>query len=259
MAAMGKGLSVVGSGTSGGDRRDLHLRSEDVAMVRSVAAANPRTVVVVVGAGAVMMEEWVENVPAVVLGWYGGMEGGNALADVLLGVHNPSGRLPYPIPASAEHLPPLDIDADSITYVRWYGQRLLQRAGVEALFPLGYGLAYTTYEVTGLEVAVLDRIAGRGEVRATVHNTGDRDGRHVVQLYGVRADGDRIGERELLGFAVADVPAGASVTVPVTLDLTAVGCWDANARAVTVTVGPLVLEASSYWGDTRAARAEVEL
>ncbi|MBN0040757.1 glycoside hydrolase family 3 C-terminal domain-containing protein [Cellulosimicrobium cellulans] len=259
MAAMGQGLSVVGSGTAGGDRRDLHLRPEDVETVRAVAAANPRTVVVVVSAGAVLMEEWVDDVPAVLLGWYAGMEGGHALADVLLGAHNPSGRLPYPIPASADHLPPLDIDATAITYDRWYGQRLLQRDGVEALFPLGHGLAYTTYEVTGMEVGVLDRAAGRGEVRVAVRNTGGRDGRHVVQVYGSRADGDRAGERELLGFAVADVPAGSSVTVPVALDLTPVGRWDERARAVTVAAGPVVLEASSHWGDTGAARAEADL
>lgn len=259
MTAMGQGLSVVGSGTAGGDRRDLHLRPEDVETIRAVAAANPCTVVVVVSAGAVLMEEWVDEVPAVLLGWYAGMEGGNALADVLLGAHNPSGRLPYPIPASAEHLPALDIDAVAITYDRWFGQRLLQRDGVEALFPLGHGLAYTTYEIAGIEVGALDRTEGRGETHVTVRNTGTRDGRHVVQVYGARTDGDRAGERELLGFAVAEVPAGESVTVPVSLDLTAVGRWDPATRVVAPEPGPLLLEASSRWGDPAAARVEVEL
>ncbi len=92
-----------------------------------------------------------------------------------------------------------------------------------------------------------------------MRNTGDRDGRHVVQVYGSRADGDRAGERELLGFAVVDVRAGSSVTVPVALDLTPFGRWDERTRGVVVAAGPVVLEAASCWGDAGAARAEAEL
>ncbi len=259
MSAMNRGLSVVGSGTSGGDRRDLHLNPTDVETIRAVAAANPRTIVVVVSAGAVLMEEWIDRVPGALLGWYAGMEGGNALADILLGTHNPSGRLPYPIPASAEDLPPLDIDATAITYDRWYGQRRLQRDEVEALFPLGHGLSYTTYELSIDELGPFSRSTSNGQVRVTVRNTGKRDGRHVVQVYGTRTNGDRTGERELLGFAVVDVAAGNSTDVDVALDLAPLGRWDAQSRRIVVAEGPIRLEASSHWGDAHAAHAEVTL
>lgn len=259
MSAMGSGLSVVGAGAAGGDRRDLHLRAEDVALVQAVAAANPRTVVVVVTAGAVLMEEWHDRVPGVLVSWYCGMEGGRALADVLTGAHNPSGRLPYAIPASAAHLPELDIDATAATYDRWYGQRRLQREGVEALYPLGHGLAYTTWSVEDLRVAEVDTVAARVRATVTVRNTGDRDGRHVVQVYGTRTDGDRAGERELLGFAAVRVAAGGAAEVDLDVPLTALTRWDAATARTTLPAGGVVLEAGSRWGDPDAAVEKIAL
>jgi beta-glucosidase len=259
MTAMGSGLSVVGAGAAGGDRRDLHLRGEDVALVRAVAAANPRTVVVVVTAGAVLMEEWHDQVPGVLLSWYCGMEGGHALADVLTGAHNPSGRLPYAIPASAADLPELDIDATAITYDRWFGQRLLARRGVEALHPLGAGLSYTTWTTDALDVTEVDPVRGRLRATATVTNAGDRDGRHVVQVYGTRADGDRAGERELLGFAAVQVAAGQTVQVPLDVPLTALSRWDTTRARTVLPAGTVLVEAGARWGDPDAATATVTL
>ncbi|KCH86481.1 beta-glucosidase family protein [Mycobacterium tuberculosis] len=257
MTAMGSGLSVVGAGAAGGDRRDLHLRPEDVAVIRAVAAANPRTVVVVVTAGAVLMEEWHDQVPGVLLSWYCGMEGGHALADVLTGAHNPSGRLPYAIPADAAHLPELDIDATAVTYDRWFGQRLLQHRGVEALYPLGSGLSYTTWATDALEVGEVDPVGRRLRGTATVTNAGDRDGRHVVQVYGTRLDGDRAGERELLGFATVEVPAGGSAAVPLDVDLTPLARWDAGTARTVLPAGGVRIEAGARWGDPGAATAVV--
>lgn len=259
MTAMGSGLSVVGAGAAGGDRRDLHLRPEDVALVRAVAAANERTVVVLVTAGAVLMEEWHEDVPGVLVSWYCGMEGGRALADVLTGAHNPSGRLPYAIPASAEHLPELDIDATAITYDRWYGQRRLQHQGVEALYPLGHGLSYTSWSVEDLHVTGVDSTRARLTATVTVRNTGDRDGRHVVQVYGTRADGDRAGERELLGFATVQLAAGASAEVALDVPLTALTRWDATTARTTLPAGEVLVEAASHWGDPGAATGRITL
>ena len=256
ISSMGAGVSVVGTGAAGGDRRDLHLRPEDVDLVHAVSAANPRTVVVVVTAGAVLMEEWHREAPAVVLSWYCGMAGGEALADVLLGSHNPSGRLPYAIPASAADLPELDIDATAITYDRWYGQRLLARRGVDALYPLGWGLSYTEWRVSDLRIGLVD---GRLRGEVVVTNAGDSDGRHVVQVYGTRADGDRAGERELLGFATASVPAGSSVTVPLDVAVDPLTRWDADGARHVLPAGQVLVEASSHWGDPEAGTVTVQL
>lgn len=126
----------------GGDRRSLTLRPEDEELIIAVAAANQRVVVVLMCASPVLMERWRLLVPGIVVLWYPGMEGGHALADVVLGVERPTGRLPFAIPTSEDHLPPFDRDATAVTYGPLHGQRLLDHLGVEAAFPFGFGLTY---------------------------------------------------------------------------------------------------------------------
>jgi len=212
----------------GGDRDGLELRPVDEEVIRAVAAANPRTVVALVAAGAVLTEGWRHDVPAVVVMWYAGMEGGHALADVLTGAQDPSGRLPFSVPTGADHLPSFDRDATAVTYDRWHGQRLLDRLGVAPAFPHGFGLSYTTFEVTGAQAGPVRD--GALTVAAEVRNTGGRDGRHVVQVYGRSGAGAYVGELLLAGFATVEVPAGATVTVQVPVSLTALAQWDATTR-----------------------------
>ncbi|MBO3749188.1 glycoside hydrolase family 3 C-terminal domain-containing protein [Streptosporangiaceae bacterium NEAU-GS5] len=230
----------------GGDRASLTLRPIDEEIIRAVAAANPRTVVCLVAAGAVLTESWRHEVPAVLLGWYAGMEGGHALADVLTGAQNPSGRLPFAIPASPEHLPPYDRDATAITYGRLHGQRLLDDLGVAAAFRHGFGLAYTTYEIGKVTLAGT-------RLTAEVGNTGQRDGRHVVQVYGRDTAGPHPGETALVGFAVVDVPAGSSAVADVEISLVPLAHWDASARRrVLPSPADVVLEVGSYAHDPDA-------
>ena len=134
------------SEAQGGDRVDLHLQQEDVDLIRAVAAANPRTIVVLIGGGAIMLEEWEEAVPAVLLAWYPGMEGGGAIADLLLGTAEPGGRLPFAIPAHLTDLPEFDPTADSVRYDEWWGQRLLDKRAAEPAYPFGFGLGYSRVE-----------------------------------------------------------------------------------------------------------------
>jgi beta-glucosidase len=154
--------------------------------------------------------------------WYAGMEGGHALADVLTGRHDPSGRLPFSVPTSPEHLPFFDRDATKITYDRHHGQRLLDRLGVDAAYPHGFGLSYTTFEIAEA------RVVPRGDawtVRARVTNTGSRNGRHVVQVYGRRREGEHAGESYLVGFAPAKARAGESLEVEVPVSLEPLAVW----------------------------------
>ena len=125
--------------------------------------------------------------PALVMMWYAGMEGGHALAHVLTGEHNPTGRLPFAFPTSEAHLPSFDRDATVVTYDRFHGQRLLDRIGVAAAFPHGFGLSYTTFAIP---VATCRRGGGG---RGAVDRAGDqhrREGRWPRRP-GVRADPDR--------------------------------------------------------------------
>ena len=154
-----KGMSDSGFST-GGDRLRLTLRPEDEALIAAVAAANPRTIVAVMAGSAVIMEAWRHAVPAILMLWYPGQEGGHALADILTGKVNPSGRLPCTFPASADQLPFFDRDATAITYDLWHGYRKLLRDGNAPAFPFGFGLSYTTFAHANLRLAT-DTLAAR--------------------------------------------------------------------------------------------------
>ena len=142
----------------GGDRRSLHLHDDDVALIRAVAAANPRTVVAVVAGSAVVVSEWDADVPAVVQSWYSGMEGGHGLADVLLGRVDAAGRLPFSVP-SAPVRPARVRPRRHRLHLRLVARLLAPgpaRAPAPA-YPFGFGLSYTTF---ALEAA--DRRASTG-------------------------------------------------------------------------------------------------
>jgi len=254
-ALMSQSGSELSMGTAvGGDRRSLRVRPVDAEIIRATAAANPRTVVVVVTAGAVITEEWRDAVPAVLVGWYSGSEGGAALADVLLGVHDATGRLPYSIPTSEDHLPAFDADATRIAYDRWHGQRLLDRDGVDAAFPLGFGLSYTSFAIDAVTVGeVADE---RFAAEVTVRNTGDRDGRHVVQLYAA-LDAEDFPRRVLVGFAPIGLAAGATGTVTITGSTRPTDRWTADGFVPAA--DDAVVEASAYSGDPAAATASLRL
>jgi beta-glucosidase len=199
----------------GGDRRRLTLSSDDEALIRSTVAVNPRTIVVVMGGSATVMEAWRSLVPAIVVLWYPGVEGGHALADVLLGAASPSGRLPFSIPTEAAHLPHWDPDATSEVYDLWHGHWKLSRDGHEPAFPFGFGLSYTTFELARFEVH-----AGAQLAVVDVTNTGGRDAHAVVQIYGgVPGSAFERPAQRLVGFRRVHVPAGCTETVEIALDL----------------------------------------
>jgi beta-glucosidase-like glycosyl hydrolase len=249
--SMANGVMV---GAMGGDRASLRLLPSDVELIRAVTAVNPRTVVVIVTAGAVITEEWRASVPAVLIGWYGGVEGGHALADVLLGACDASGRLPYSIPADESHLPFFDRDATSIVYDKWFGQRLLDRDGVEAAFPLGFGLSYTSFAISSVSVGAVSGESFTATV--SVSNTGSRNGRHVVQLYGV-IDAPDFPRRVLLGFAPVSLAAGATATLELTGSIRPLLRWTGDN--FTPAASEAVVEAAAYSGDPAAATVPLRL
>jgi beta-glucosidase len=198
----------------GGDRSSLELRPSDVELITAVAAANPRTVVVLIGGSAILTETWRERVPALLLAWYGGMEGGHALASVLTGEAEPGGRLPFVVPTDVAHLPPFNSAAKSVVYDDRWGQRLLDAGGHTAAFPFGFGLGYTTIELRLIDHR-FDDTGGSAEVQVT--NTGDREGSTVVQVYAADVSLDRP-VAQLLGFQKVTLPPHADTVVTVALD-----------------------------------------
>nr|WP_083976300.1 glycoside hydrolase family 3 C-terminal domain-containing protein [Herbidospora sakaeratensis] len=226
-AAREADVAVVVVGTSkeveseGFDRTSLRLPGRQDELVARVAAANPRTVVVV-NAGSPVEMPWREEVAAILLTWFPGQEGGHALADVLTGAAEPGGRLPTTWPAALADCPVTDVTpvGGVLAYDegRFIGYRAWDRHDTAPAFPFGHGLGYTTWSY--------DQIAVDGlTVTVTLTNTGDRPGREVVQVYLAPDDpGDRPA-RWLAAFTTCEADAGQTVSVTVEIPRRAVESW----------------------------------
>ena len=212
------GIRVEGEGF---DLPDLSLPWGQDAVIDAVAAANPNTIVVLETGNPVAMP-WHDKVRAIVEAWYPGQAGGQAIAEVLTGRVNPSGRLPITFPADLDQTPrpelpglgtpwgtPVTIRYDEGAEV---GYRWFAKTGAQPLYPFGHGLSYTGFSYDDLEVA------GGATVTATfsVTNTGSRSGADVPQVYLVDGPGDR--RMRLLGFERVELEAGGSRRVTVTAD-----------------------------------------
>jgi beta-glucosidase len=252
-------VAVVVVGTTaeveseGFDRVSLSLPGQQDELVRRVAAANPRTVVVV-NSGAPVLMPWAGDVAAVLLAWFPGQEFGNALADVLLGEAEPGGRLPMTWPKDEAGLPSPRPADGVLTYTEglFIGYRGYDRDHRAPLFPFGHGTGYTTwaYESITLDCDVPGPAgtgpAAPGAVSAcvTVRNTGARRGREVVQVYASRP-GSAV-ERPakwLVGFAAVDADPGETVTVGILIPERAFqhwadGAWRTEPGPFTLSAGP---------------------
>lgn len=238
----------------GGDRNSLELRTTDVDLIRAVAAANPRTIVVLIGGSAILTESWGEHVPALVMAWYGGMEGGHALARVLTGAAEPAGRLPFVVPTHASHLPDFDSSAKTVVYDDRWGQRKLDADGHVAAFPFGFGLSYTTFTCELLSHR-LTSVGGSAEVRVT--NTGDREGSTVVQVYAANLALARP-VAQLLGFRKVTLPPRDSTVIEVSLDAGPTLSRDPVTRSWSPRAGEWALLAAQHspssWRNARPLR-----
>jgi beta-glucosidase len=226
-------LVVVGTNalveSEGYDRRTLALPGRQDDLVRAVAAANPRTVVLV-NAGSPVLLPWRDDVAGLLVGWFGGQEFGNAVADVLLGVSEPGGRLPTTWPAAEADVPVLSctpVDG-ALEYAEGIhiGYRAWLRAGTTPAYWFGAGQGYTRIDVTGVEAPGSARGGEVVPVTVEVANRGGRDGKQVVQVYAERADSavDRP-VRWLVGSAPVRVPAGGSARVEVAVHTRLLAHW----------------------------------
>jgi beta-glucosidase len=216
------GAGVCAAILCGGTNQDEN------SLVSTVAAANPRTIVVV-DAGRPVAMPWLSSVKGVLDAWYPGLENGNAIANVLYGGANPSGHLPQSFPRSLgdmpersrEQYPGVNLEA-KYTEGLLVGYRWFDAKGIEPLFPFGFGLSYTTFSFSGLKLAQ----GGDGAtVTYTVTNTGRRAGADVSQVY--VGFPSALGEppKQLKGYRKVDLEPGESQTVTVPLDKRAFSYW----------------------------------
>ena len=199
----------------GGDRGSLTLRAQDESLIQAVVAANPKTIVVMVGGSAIVTESWRHSVPCILMSWYSGMEGGRALTDILFGRINPSGKLPCVFPKSAKQLPFFDRKAKTISYDGHFGGRYLEANQETPAFPFGFGMSYTTYTYDNLKLKA-DKLQRHAtlEVEVEVTNAGSRVGDEIVQLY-IGCEGSMIERpvKELKRFVRIPLIPGQTKTV----------------------------------------------
>ncbi|ORW47188.1 glycosyl hydrolase [Mycobacterium paraense] len=224
----------------GFDGADLSLPWGQDAVIAAVSAANPNTVVVLETGNPVTMP-WRDSVNAIVQAWYPGQDGGRAIAEVIVGEVNPSGRLPITFPADLGQTPrpelpdpgapwgtPTTIDyfeGADVGY-RWFAER-----GLTPMFAFGHGLSYTRFEYRDLVVSGGETVSAS----FTVANVGDRAGADVPQLYLTAAPGERC--LRLLGFERVELEAGATRRVSIEADARLLAHYDGGARAWRIAPG----------------------
>lgn len=236
-------IVIVGDDDTEGRDQSLVLGENQNELIAAVAKANPRTIVVLKTGSAVLMP-WLDSVSAVVEAWYPGEEDGNALADVLFGNVNPSGKLPITFPASVEQTlarnPRLYPGNGKTVYYSEgldVGYRGYQASNQKPLFPFGFGLSYTTFAFHDLKIT--PNGGQTANVTFTVTNTGKRSGAEVAQLYLAFpsiAEGNEP-PLQLKGFSKVALAAGASQTVTLTLDAHDFSYWSTRKHAWTVAAG----------------------
>jgi beta-glucosidase len=241
----------------GGDRDNLGLAPEQIAMVRAVASANPRTIVVVVSGCAVMMNEWIGEVTAVLQTFYCGMEGGRALAELIFGDQSPSGKLPFTVPRSAADLPFFDKNAKSIEYGPYHGYTLMEKTGRSPAFAFGFGLSYARFEYRALKVR---RTRDAIQAQVSVVNAGDVEADEIAQLY-VGFPG-RVVDRPsklLRGFERVRLKPGEMRAIRFSVPLESLRYYDPAARVWRLEPGPHLLCAGGSSRDADLLRREIAL
>jgi beta-glucosidase len=240
LTAQDEGEGLIASG----DRETLALPSEQEALISAVAALGRPTVVVLHAGASLTISSWVGSVDAVLMAWYPGSAGGLAIADVLFGDVEPSGRLPVTFPMSEDDLPLFDNTSLAVTYDMLHGYPYLQDRGVMPLFAFGHGLSYTTFSYANLEVEPAHVRPGQTlSLHVDVRNDGDRAGVEVVQAY-VSAPRSRIprAPRNLRAFARVELAPGATQRVSLEIDPDDLAYYDTDARAWTLEPLEYVIE-----------------
>ena len=238
-AAKKADIAIVMVGDDEGEDHDhsIELPAAQNRLVSAVAKANPKTVVVLKSGSAVLMP-WLEDVPAVLEAWYPGEEDGNAVADVLLGKVNPSGKLPLTFPRKIEDTlagKPDQFPGDGTTVQYSEGLEVGYRAynspAITPLFPFGFGLSYTEFRFDSLRVTA--RSNGQADVSFRITNTGRRAGAEVAQLY---LDFPPIAEgneplNQLKDFRKVMLKPGESTTIDLSLNPRSFSFWSESLHA----------------------------
>jgi beta-glucosidase len=227
--------------TNGGDRSDLRLPESQREFIRMLRenAPDKRIIAVITGGSAIALQEVLEAADAVLFAWYPGEQGGMALADIIFGKVNPSGRLPVTFYKSVDDLPPFDdYSMKGRTYKYFEG---------EPLFPFGYGLSYTRFDVADLKVDKDILLEGEKlQVEITLKNTGKISGEDVITIFATQITGMEPPERHMVGFRRVFLNAGEIKTFTLETDLLDMYQWDTNNKRYFTRPGEYLLSTDPF-------------
>jgi beta-glucosidase len=237
----------------GGDRADIGLPANQAEYIKRLARGGKPLVVVVMAGGAVSLDEIEPYADAILYAWYPGEQGGNAVADVLFGDVNPSGRLPLTIYRSVADLPPFDDYSMSRRTYRYFTG--------EPEYPFGYGLSYTTFEYSGLRlVRDTGESPGTLELELSVSNTGPADGEEVVQLYFRKAGETQEGplQKSMIAFRKITIKSGESRELAFSIPVSRLMIYDTSLRDYDLRKGKYIITAGRHSAD-RAVETTIEI
>lgn len=235
----------------GGDRKSLSLREAEIEAIKTAGELNKNTAVVLVCGSMILTREWEDSVSAILYGWYSGMEGGRALASVLFGDVNPSGKLPFVIPTDASQLPKVDFfKANEIYYDFDHGYRKLDREGNTPAYPFGFGLSYTKF---AYGEACAEAVGDEVVVKTSLKNVGDVAGTEVVEVF-VAVPESKVERhvKELKGFARVELAPGEEKPVEIRVPVAELKYYDEATNS-------WVLEHTAYDFKVGASEADEAL
>jgi beta-glucosidase len=249
--------------TEGWDRDHPYLPGAQVELIKQVSKVNSNTVVVITGGSFIDVSDWVDDVKGLIYHFYCGEKIGQAMAEILFGEVNPSGKLPVSFPKSIEQYS----EGSILTHPKGYlesnvsniysegifvGYRYFDKEQEEMRFPFGYGLSYTTFGYSKLKIKKRNKTF---DVTATITNSGTIDGDEVVQLYvNDQKSSEERPIRELKGFACVSLKAGESKKVAFTLKEDAFAFWSPNTKKWTVESGKFYIEVGSSSRDIKLSK-----
>lgn len=255
-----EGLDLASLSLPDGKADPYNQQYDQNALIAAVAA-KARRVIVVLENGSPVLMPWLANVHGVLDVWYPGAQGGQAIADLLFGDANPSGRLPLTFPKQEADLPQPTIDPSNLRNVYAeglaYGYRWFDAKAIEPLFPFGYGLSYTTYALSAMSAQA--DAAGNVTVGVTVTNTGSRAGTHTVQIYAALPASLGEPPKRLVGWTKVALQPGEARTVSIAVPAQRFAVWDASAHAWRIGAGSYGLSAAASSRDPQALSQAVTL
>ena len=249
--------------TESSDRSDLKLPFGQDALISAVTAANPKTIVVLVAAAPLDLNNVDNSSSTILMSWFNGSEGGNALADILLGNVNPSGKLPFTFPVSLNDSPafslgtfPGDNNAEykerSLVGYRWFDTKK-----IKPLFSFGYGLSYTEFSYKGVETDKHKYNSDENiQISVVLENIGKRKGDEVVQLYVHRLNSKiEWPDKELKGFSRVSLNPGESKKITLTLPISKLRYWDTKIHDWCLERGTIQIMIGSSSSDIRVVKS----